>query len=377
MSEESMVQRIGRELHEVMKREHLSDEDILDMLKTSGVEIAHTTFARVLNGTHMVGNQRFYEALVALDVGSARGAVEALKESTPTEQSEAQAQPTDEEKRPRHGSNANQTALQWKAALKTALHTWCSHNGWIPATKLQERLDIAPREKWSRIYNGDVIAGEADRVFYARIYHFTGLKEADPRTIPPRYIKIPRGGGMFQGRNWSEGEWRKWLEKEGTKYAPPDETRQVQRSPIKASAPIAPPEPVTIPIPDGQNQSPPFAQMLSQLITAYEQVHMHPLNERMDQIERQLREMKNDMNMPPTAPDTDHLTITQMANALREQLEELSTLSPRERDIRITDSQRKALVNLFPLVEAYSLQRSQREEAIQFTQLKSAKEEDN
>ena len=105
---------------------------------------------------------------------------------------------------------------EWALNLSTALKQWIPEQGYRASTELADKLNI-PRGLWSDIYQGYSIAenrrGERfdRRTYYASIHLWTGLQEADPRTIPDRLIRIPNGGFANRKRSFSEDEYQQWL----------------------------------------------------------------------------------------------------------------------------------------------------------------------
>lgn len=107
---------------------------------------------------------------------------------------------------------------KWAVNLSTELKSWIPINGYRASTELADELSI-PRGVWNHIYQGtSIVAGGGrdnkfdGRFFYARINLWTELAASDPRNIPDKSIRLPRGGEVFKKRSLSEEDYHKWLE---------------------------------------------------------------------------------------------------------------------------------------------------------------------
>lgn len=110
---------------------------------------------------------------------------------------------------------------EWAVNLSKALDTWCLENGYRVKTMLADELEI-PRKEWDPISAGDSIVSNVES--YAKIFQKTGLAEADPRSIAPRHMYIPKTGQyMDKSRAWTEEEWQTWL----SNQSKPSEPRPV------------------------------------------------------------------------------------------------------------------------------------------------------
>lgn len=104
----------------------------------------------------------------------------------------------------------------WAVRFSHAIHVWLRlHN--MTGIELGLVLGMV-LSKWSSAYSGISITLTE---YYCRIFCFTGIPEADPRTIPPR-----RHGDGYIIRALTEEEWQAWLSTNGDQYTyrPPDES---------------------------------------------------------------------------------------------------------------------------------------------------------
>lgn len=127
---------------------------------------------------------------------------------------------------------------EWALNLSAELKRWIPAHGYSASTTLADELGI-PRGTWSHIYQGRAIlaGGGRDRqfdgrIFYARINLWTELAAADPRNIPDRLIKLPKGGIAFKKRNLSEEDYQKWLESSEAKELLAKKNERFQREAI-------------------------------------------------------------------------------------------------------------------------------------------------
>lgn len=128
---------------------------------------------------------------------------------------------------------------EWAVRLSEALKQWCPRNGYLPMNSLAAELNIKP-SVWTSISSGSAIV--SDPKIYARLFQFTSLPEADPRTIPPREQYIPRSGmRVHNKRAWTEEEWQDWLKSQSsakeTTPAPADEESTSPPSPPPTYSP--------------------------------------------------------------------------------------------------------------------------------------------
>lgn len=107
---------------------------------------------------------------------------------------------------------------KWAVNLSTELRSWLPMHGYRASTELADELSI-PRGVWKHICQGTSIVAGGGRVnkfdgrfFYARINLWTELVAADPKNIPDKHIRLPRGGEVFKKRSLSEEDYHKWLE---------------------------------------------------------------------------------------------------------------------------------------------------------------------
>ncbi|MFH0936739.1 MAG: hypothetical protein V1808_00385 [Candidatus Daviesbacteria bacterium] len=98
---------------------------------------------------------------------------------------------------------------EWAIELSNNLKRWMPVNEYRTSIKLADELSI-PRDIFNRIHRGFSIAREQN--YYARLNLWTDLVEADPRSIPDTYKKMPNGSIVSVPRRWSEDEYQQWLE---------------------------------------------------------------------------------------------------------------------------------------------------------------------
>lgn len=101
----------------------------------------------------------------------------------------------------------NEVTTWWLKNLAVKLREWAAKNRYKPYSRLARELDI-PISSWNRILNGYCVV--RDSQYYARIHVRTGLEEADPRTIPPDYKRIPKGIVIEIPRKMTDDEWKEW-----------------------------------------------------------------------------------------------------------------------------------------------------------------------
>ncbi len=107
--------------------------------------------------------------------------------------------------------------IPWAENLAKALDGWCKEHRYLPKNRLAHDLNITPKA-WQHISAGKSINTSPE--IYAALCLRTGLKEADPRTIPPRVGYSPRNQQKFSiERAWTEEQWQTWL-KEHAKDIP-------------------------------------------------------------------------------------------------------------------------------------------------------------
>lgn len=98
----------------------------------------------------------------------------------------------------------------WALAFADAIHSWLAENG-MAGMDLAEILDI-PKSTWEHAAAADTITQVE---YYARIFCYTGVAAADPRSLPPRRLAhntIPRA--------MTQQEWEEWLELHHEAYLP-------------------------------------------------------------------------------------------------------------------------------------------------------------
>lgn len=126
---------------------------------------------------------------------------------------------------------------EWAVKLAEALGTWCLENGYSVKTMLADELGI-PRNKWDPISAGNSIISNIES--YAKIFHKTGLAEADPRSIAPRHMYIPKTEQyMDKSRAWTEDEWQSWFSNQSKPSEPQPEPHEPEKL-IKAEKPRIP-----------------------------------------------------------------------------------------------------------------------------------------
>lgn len=109
---------------------------------------------------------------------------------------------------------------EWAFNLSTGLKSWLPEHGYRTSVQLAEELEI-PRRTFRHMYQGTgIMTGEGrgeqkhdGRIYYARLYLWTELTEADPRHIPDRLIRIPSSDNVLtKSRSLSEDEYQQWVE---------------------------------------------------------------------------------------------------------------------------------------------------------------------
>lgn len=104
---------------------------------------------------------------------------------------------------------------EWAENLRQALMDWCNRNGYFPAGAIARELNI-DRNAWRGISTGSSISVE--NKYYARIFFWTELNQADPQTIPPR--KYSGAANAVKKQAWEESDYINWLNsEEGKKLA--------------------------------------------------------------------------------------------------------------------------------------------------------------
>lgn len=122
----------------------------------------------------------------------------------------------------------NDQRLEWSRALSLALKAWLRKEGYTPAKRLATELGI-DSSTWGRIASGSGITQKKE--VYAKIFARTGLREADPRSVPPIVITLPRGGETIRSISMEESEFQEWMDKEGKKYFPSEFSSPVGKTP--------------------------------------------------------------------------------------------------------------------------------------------------
>lgn len=99
---------------------------------------------------------------------------------------------------------------EWAVKLSQALHAWGKRSGYPQISKLNTELGLAlSAGRWGSISAGDGVIDQTEA--YAKLYLFTELGEADPRTIPPIRKLLPHGGETSIKRGWTGEDWQRWL----------------------------------------------------------------------------------------------------------------------------------------------------------------------
>lgn len=102
-----------------------------------------------------------------------------------------------------------QEALAWAQQIRTDLQAWGEKNNLNTFSEVARRLGYQPRESGLRtVSNASGIA--TDTEVYAVIFHLTGIKSADPRTIPPKTMVRPDKDFTVLPQAWSEERWSAW-----------------------------------------------------------------------------------------------------------------------------------------------------------------------
>lgn len=120
---------------------------------------------------------------------------------------------------------------KWAVNLAQALQKWCDEHGYKPRSGFGRELKI-PQTQWQHIISGSMISG--DPAIYARIFVKTGLSEANPCRIPPRNVKLPRGGSAEVIRAWNNDQLQEWLQK-NQQEVPGPERGQVTEKGVQAA----------------------------------------------------------------------------------------------------------------------------------------------
>jgi hypothetical protein len=98
----------------------------------------------------------------------------------------------------------------WAMQFASAIRKWLKNHN-IKGRELAERLEIS-HYSWAHAVAGSAITKTE---YYARIFCFTGVTAADPRTIPPRATFV----GLIQ-RAMTHEEWGAWYEQYHHLYTP-------------------------------------------------------------------------------------------------------------------------------------------------------------
>lgn len=128
----------------------------------------------------------------------------------------------------------DEQAKAWAKNLAQALNVWLKKNGYGPGQPqsfqaFADRAEITERQL--RTVKGAENLTQPE--VYARIWLMTGIRAADPTTIPPRVVMLPQGGTKVTKRAWTDQEFREWIAKQqNTKPAPqPAPAHQKQAAP--------------------------------------------------------------------------------------------------------------------------------------------------
>lgn len=103
----------------------------------------------------------------------------------------------------------------WLTKFAEALEAWIIDNHYKSKAELAKELNI-PLTQWGDLASGRHISNKGH---YAKIYHRTGLSEADPRRIPAKKQYHPSGSFYDVPRAMTEEEWQEWLKAEENQIA--------------------------------------------------------------------------------------------------------------------------------------------------------------
>jgi len=83
--------------------------------------------------------------------------------------------------------STDENPLQWAENFAEAMKDWCDNNGYKTRTLFARQIGLSA-SAWGGLLSGTHYTNPE---VYAKIYLITGLKEADPTTLPPRRMYIP------------------------------------------------------------------------------------------------------------------------------------------------------------------------------------------
>jgi len=109
---------------------------------------------------------------------------------------------------------AQEQRREWLKNLAEALKKWCDENGYKPRGKLVSEIEDLSMGKLHHLLKGDSMIEDPEDspALYARIHVRTGLEEADPRTVPPRFYRPKAGKRIEKKKSWTTQEYRAWLQ---------------------------------------------------------------------------------------------------------------------------------------------------------------------
>lgn len=274
---------------------------------------------------------------------------------------------------------------EWAQQLAVNLRQWCAENGYPVRLVLAKEIDLS-ESAWRHVIRGDTIA--ADPEIYAKVYHRTGLLEADPRTVPPLRFAVRTKPGVYneKSRSFTEEQWQNWLaSKEASKKT--GGRKAVRISPcFKRERPLVVPEVildevqevVQTPIP-----SPPQSQVQSavgsavdglisvfagqigrQLVEAMRQEGVI-LSVQLDAFREELRVLSDKVLAGAKTEVTKPggRDISALANKLRKELNGYAWGTPDDRD-RLMKEHGQALVDLVVIAHTLIQEPSEREKVL-------------
>lgn len=276
---------------------------------------------------------------------------------------------------------------RWAHELAEALRSWCNSSGYIPRTALADELDI-PKQQWgTAIITGNSIVQQVE--YYACIHLRTDLPQADPRTIPPRTIRIPKTGAtMFVQRAWPEEQWQKWLDSDKAQRINKLKQEKVGVSEeIKPSKVATPQQAVQVSVSTlgdlakewidrsanvlVQQLVSAFADQITQKALASSQNAMLPqvVREAVHKELQQHLQQKGETASTPSSSNSSR-SLSQLAHQVSDLLEEAVKGTAADRD-RLVASHREALRRLYLLLDPFTRDPEQRETQLRLQELGS------
>lgn len=258
----------------------------------------------------------------------------------------------------------------WGLRLAGALRKWCDQHACYPRNKLATELGIGVPQ-WTAIITGNSVVEKADPTVYARLFLRTGLEEADPRSISPRDVRLPKGGFIAKERAWTEEKWQEWLAAQrrkkfqGAVSTAKDEPAEEELGPV-ATTPVGAQQSVGMLL--GTFVDGLLAALSTQLGREIASLLAEQVAARMiEEIRLALRhEPQQGFKGARVSSESLH-DIGQIAQRLYAALQPAFSGNPEERD-ELMQRHGKSLVRLLPVIEVLTRPQDDREEGIRVMQ---------